>query len=160
MTVPPGAVTGPLQVTTSGGTATSAGYFIVLPTQDFTLVVEPSTATAIAGTSVNLKVSSVTTGGYTSLTTLGTGPLPTGGNAAGDVAASLALSPFTPSRWDFPQWIIGARFASEAEHDLPVDGGGLHRLLDFDYPLLVCADMRVVSAIFRAASFSLRLSGE
>jgi hypothetical protein len=63
---------------TSGGTATSTGYFIVLPTQDFTLVVEPSTATAIAGTSVNLKVSTVTTGGYTGLTTLSTGTLPTG----------------------------------------------------------------------------------
>jgi RHS repeat-associated protein len=42
------------------------------------LVVEPSTATAIAGTSVNLKVSTVTTGGYTGLTTLSTGTLPTG----------------------------------------------------------------------------------
>jgi YD repeat-containing protein len=78
VTVPIGAVTGPLQVTTSGGTVTSSGYFIVLPTQDFTLVVEPSTATAIAGTSVNLKVSTATTGGYTGLTTLSTGSLPTG----------------------------------------------------------------------------------
>jgi len=78
VTVPSSAVTGPLQVATSGGTATSTGYFIVLPTQDFTLVVEPSTATAIAGISVNLKVSTVTTGGYTGLTTLSTGSLPTG----------------------------------------------------------------------------------
>jgi hypothetical protein len=78
VTVPSGAVTGPLQVMTSGGTATSAGYFIALPTQDFTLLVEPSTATAVAGTSVNLKVSTVTTGGYTGLTTLSTASLPTG----------------------------------------------------------------------------------
>jgi hypothetical protein len=63
---------------TSGGTATSTGHFIVLPTQDFTLVVEPSIATAVAGTSVNLKVSTVTTGGYTGLATLSTGSLPTG----------------------------------------------------------------------------------
>jgi len=41
-------------------------------------VVEPSTATTIAGTSVNMKVSTVTTGGYTGLTTLSTGSLPTG----------------------------------------------------------------------------------
>jgi YD repeat-containing protein len=41
-------------------------------------VVEPSTATTIAGTSVNLKVSTVTTGGYTGLTTLSTGSLPAG----------------------------------------------------------------------------------
>ena len=47
VTVPPGAITGPLQVSTSGGATTSTGYFIVLPTQDFTLVVEPSTATAV-----------------------------------------------------------------------------------------------------------------
>jgi len=78
VTVPTGAVTGPLQVSTSGGTATSTGHFIVLATQDFTLVVEPSTATAVAGTSVNLKVSTVTTGGYTGLTTLSTGSLPAG----------------------------------------------------------------------------------
>jgi len=78
VTVPTGAVTGPLQATTSGGTATSAGYFIVLPTQDFSLMVEPSTVTAVAGTSVNLKVSTVTTGGYTGLTTLSTGTLPAG----------------------------------------------------------------------------------
>jgi RHS repeat-associated protein len=82
VTVPQGAITGPLQVSTSGGTATSAGYFIVLPTQDFTLLVEPSTATTIAGTSVNLKVSTVTTGGYTGLTTLSTGSLPTGVTAS------------------------------------------------------------------------------
>jgi RHS repeat-associated protein len=78
VTVPTGAITGPLQVTTSGGTATSTGHFIVLPTQDFTLVVEPLTATAVAGTSVNLKVSTVTTGGYTGLASLSTGPLPAG----------------------------------------------------------------------------------
>ena len=42
------------------------------------MLIEPSTATAIAGTSVNLKVSTVTTGGYTGLTTLSTGTLPTG----------------------------------------------------------------------------------
>ena len=58
--------------------ANSTGHFIVLPTQNFTLVVEPSTATAIAGTSVNLKVSTVTTGGYTGLTTLSTASLPIG----------------------------------------------------------------------------------
>ena len=78
VTVPAGAVTGPLQVTTSGGTATSSGHFIVLPTQDFSVVVEPTSVTAIAGTSVNLKVSTVTTGGYTGLTQLTTGPLPAG----------------------------------------------------------------------------------
>jgi hypothetical protein len=42
------------------------------------MVVEPSTATTIVGTSVNLKVSTVTTGGYTGLTTLSTGSLPAG----------------------------------------------------------------------------------
>lgn len=42
------------------------------------MLIEPSTATAVAGTSVNLKVSTVTTGGRTGLTTLSTGPLPAG----------------------------------------------------------------------------------
>jgi len=54
------------------GTATSTGYFVVLPTQDFSLLVEPTSVTAIAGTSVNLNVSTVTTGGYTGLATLST----------------------------------------------------------------------------------------
>ena len=58
--------------------ANSTGHFIVLPTLDFSLLVEPSTATAVAGTSVNLKVSTATTGGYTGLTSLSTGSLPTG----------------------------------------------------------------------------------
>ena len=40
------------------------------------MLVEPSTATAIAEASVNLKVSTVTTGGYTGLTALSTGSLP------------------------------------------------------------------------------------
>jgi len=78
VTVPAGATPVPIALTTSSETATSSGHFIVLPTQDFTLVVEPSTATAVAGTSVNLKVSTVTTGGYTGLTTLSTGSLPAG----------------------------------------------------------------------------------
>jgi hypothetical protein len=42
------------------------------------LPVETSTATAVAGTIVNLKVSTVPTGGYTGLATLSTGSLPAG----------------------------------------------------------------------------------
>lgn len=77
-TIPPSATTGPISVSAAAGTATSTGTFLVLPTQDVSLVVEPSTVTAIAGTSVSLKVSTVTTGGYTGLTQLSTGPLPVG----------------------------------------------------------------------------------
>jgi hypothetical protein len=81
-TVPPAATSGPISITTAGGTATSTGHFLVLPTQDFSLTVEPATVTAIAGTSVSLKVSTVTTGGYTGLTQLGIGPLPSGVTAS------------------------------------------------------------------------------
>jgi RHS repeat-associated protein len=82
VTVPTGAVTGPLQVTTSGGAATSTGSFIVLPTVDFTLAVDPTALTTLAGLSVSLKVSTVTTGGFTGLTQLSTGLLPPGVTAA------------------------------------------------------------------------------
>ena len=53
-----------------------------MPTQDLTLTVDSATVTAIAGTSVSLKVSTVTTGGFTGLTTLGIGSLPTGVSAS------------------------------------------------------------------------------
>jgi YD repeat-containing protein len=88
--VPPGATTGPLAVATAAGTATSSGSFIVLPTQDVTLVVEPPTITAIAGTSVSLKVSTSASGGFTGLTTLSTGTLPAGVTA---IFSTPALGP-------------------------------------------------------------------
>jgi len=43
VSVPTGAITDPLQVITSGGTAISPGHFIVLPTEDFQLSVAPAT---------------------------------------------------------------------------------------------------------------------
>jgi len=76
--VPSGARTGPLTVTTGTGSTTSTGHFVVLPTQDFTLVVQPPTVTAIAGTNVSVKVSTVATGGYAGLIQLSTGSLPPG----------------------------------------------------------------------------------
>jgi RHS repeat-associated protein len=86
-TVPSGAVTGPLQVTTPGGTATSTGHFVVLASPDFTLAVEPLTVPAVQGMTVAVAVRALATGGYTGLTQLTTGPLPPGVTAA-----------FTPAR--------------------------------------------------------------
>ena len=40
--VPEGAATGPLQLTTSGGSAATLGHFVVLPTQDFQLTALPN----------------------------------------------------------------------------------------------------------------------
>jgi hypothetical protein len=57
---------------------------------DFTLTLEPTTVTAIAGTSVSLKVSTVTTGGFTGLTMLGIGSLLTGVTA---IFSAPALGP-------------------------------------------------------------------
>ncbi len=81
-TVPSGATSGPLTLTTAGGSVTTPGHFLVLPTQDVALTVEPATVTAILGTSVAVAVRTVATGGYTGLTQLSVVSLPDGVSAA------------------------------------------------------------------------------
>jgi hypothetical protein len=48
-TVPNGAFTGPITLTTPGGTATTATAFTVVPVQDYQLTLSPSTATTVRG---------------------------------------------------------------------------------------------------------------
>lgn len=81
-TVPPAATSGPLTVTTPGGSVTTASSFLVLPTQDVTLSVEPALVTAIAGTTVSLTVRTTAAGGFTGLTQLGVDALPEGVTAS------------------------------------------------------------------------------
>ena len=80
-TVPTGSITGPLQVMTSGGTATSTGYFILLPTEDFQLTVAPATVTLPATGQGGLGVSVTGSGGFTNLATLVFSGLPAGATA-------------------------------------------------------------------------------
>ncbi len=79
--VPTGASTGPISVTTTGGTATSTGSFVVLATQDFSLTATPGTATAIQGSQVSYAVSVAAQGGFTGLVTLAVAGVPPGATA-------------------------------------------------------------------------------
>jgi RHS repeat-associated protein len=79
--VPPTATTGPLAVTTSGGTGTSPGHFVVIPTQDLQLSVLPATLTipSIGQTSFNV---ALTGSSFTNLASLNITGVPTGMTAS------------------------------------------------------------------------------
>lgn len=74
--VPEAATTGPITVTTAGGTASSPGHFVVLPSHDFTLKVAPSEARVIRGGQVSFAVAVGGVEGFTGLVGLGAGGLP------------------------------------------------------------------------------------
>ncbi|OGK98176.1 MAG: hypothetical protein A3D33_18255 [Candidatus Rokubacteria bacterium RIFCSPHIGHO2_02_FULL_73_26] len=78
-TVPLGATTGPLTVTTGRGTASHA--FTVTPTGDFTLTAAPTppaTARVIAGDQTSVSIQAGGTGSFTSLVSLSLSALPSG----------------------------------------------------------------------------------
>src|SRR5262249_9401479 len=59
-TVPNGAVTGVIDLTTSAGTAITSQPFTIQPTQDFTLTLAPSSTTAVQGSTATFIVSATT----------------------------------------------------------------------------------------------------
>lgn len=81
-TVPIGAATGPLSVTTAGGTAISTGHFVVLPTPDFQISARPVTLVIPASGQASYAVSLTGSGGFTNLATLAVTGLPAGMTAA------------------------------------------------------------------------------
>src|SRR5439155_1703651 len=64
-TVPNGATTGPLSVTTPGGTATSASPYVVTAPPDFTVGASPSSQTVLAGASTRYTVAVTPINGFT-----------------------------------------------------------------------------------------------
>ncbi|MGH7205793.1 MAG: DUF6531 domain-containing protein [Nitrospiraceae bacterium] len=88
--VPTTATTGPLAVTTAGGTATSTGHFVVIPTQDMQLSVLPATATVPAMGQAFFKVSLTGSGGFTNLATLAVTGFPAGMTATFGAATLTA----------------------------------------------------------------------
>ena len=76
--VPAGATTGPIAVTTPGGTATSTGHFVVLPTPDFQIGAAPSSLVIPASGQASYAISLTGSGGFTNLATLAVTGLPTG----------------------------------------------------------------------------------
>jgi RHS repeat-associated protein len=77
-TVPQNATTGPITVTTSQGTATSATPFTVTPQQDFTLGAVPAQATVLQGGQTSYVLSASGVGTFTGLVTLSVSGLPSG----------------------------------------------------------------------------------
>lgn len=82
LTVPPGAITGPIQVTTNKGTTQSPSFTVKLP-EDFQLVASPATVTLIqnAQNSFAVQLTSTGTQAFTSLVKLTAQGLPTGVSA-------------------------------------------------------------------------------
>ncbi len=81
VTVSAGAVTGPIQVTTASGTATSTGYFVVLPSPDFTLTASPASAQAVPGSTVAFALQATPRDGFAGLVSLSVSGLPLGATA-------------------------------------------------------------------------------
>jgi RHS repeat-associated protein len=79
--VPLGATTGPLAVTTSAGTATSAESFVVLGPADFLLTAAPATGMAVPGMQTIFSVTAVAFGNYANLVSLAVTGLPSGATA-------------------------------------------------------------------------------
>ncbi|MCC6964953.1 MAG: hypothetical protein IT391_01545, partial [Nitrospira sp.] len=80
--VPATATTGSLAVTTPDGTATSAGQFVVIPTQDMQLNVLPATLAIPSTGQASFAVSLTGSSGFANLATLSATGLPTGMTAA------------------------------------------------------------------------------
>jgi RHS repeat-associated protein len=89
--VPNAALSGLIELTNAGGTATTSGLFAVVAPQDFTLTVAPSTATAVQGSAATY-VLYLTSGqeGFSQLATLTATGLPAGVTASFDPAQITA----------------------------------------------------------------------
>jgi RHS repeat-associated protein len=77
-TVPSGATSGPITVTTPAGSASMSGHFLVLPTQDFQVSALPAIVAIPAAGQAAVKVSLTGAEGFSGLTTLAASGVPTG----------------------------------------------------------------------------------
>ncbi|HEY6968876.1 MAG TPA: hypothetical protein VJA94_06720, partial [Candidatus Angelobacter sp.] len=128
-TVPPGAITGPITVTTLDGTATSATSFTVTstPGPPFSLSATPSSQSVSAGASTSYTVNisrsagfadnlTFTVTGLPAATTASFSPNPTSGNASTMTVTTTAhgqLAPWTtlrlpPGNFSIRVWLLGA----------------------------------------------------
>jgi RHS repeat-associated protein len=137
-----GAITGPLQVSTTGGTAASSGHFIVLPSQDFTLNVAPGTAQVVQGSQVSFAISAAGQEGFAGVVSLAAASLPPGltgtlsqaqigpgGTATLTVNAAVGATPGTaPITITGTSIIEGAVVGHQQTVNISVLGGGITAL--------------------------------
>ncbi len=112
VTVPNGAASGTIQLTTAGGTATSSGAFTVDTTQNFDVTVAPNTARAIQRSTATQIISITSSGPFTQLATLSASGLPAGvgvrfapqqvtGGGMSTLSLSLANIDLSPGSYPF-----------------------------------------------------------
>lgn len=77
-TIPSGAASGPIHVTTPGGRFSTPGHYVVLPSPDFTLSGVPAAATTPQEARVNYLLSVTGVDGFTGLVSLSVNALPSG----------------------------------------------------------------------------------
>ncbi len=133
-TVPIGATTGPLTVTTSRGSASVT--FTVTATGDFTLTAAPASVRAIAGDQTSVNIAAGGTGSFTSLVSLTVSTPPTG------ITASFSPSQFVaPGASAFVNLAPGSTVAPGAYNftvtgQAQVDGRTLTRMTAFTLEVL------------------------
>ncbi len=88
--VPAGAVSGPIKIVTSSGTATSAASFTVTPSSGFTLTATPPSANLIQGQSVAFAVTLASSNGFNQLAQLSVSGVPAGVTVAFQPASITA----------------------------------------------------------------------
>jgi RHS repeat-associated protein len=80
--IPPGAATGPITVTVSGQSASSASPLTIVAQSTFSLSISPGSATVFPGETTTYQVSLASTDGFTQLASLGVAGLPSGVSAS------------------------------------------------------------------------------
>jgi len=150
-TVPIGASTGPLTVTTGLGTASHA--FTVTATGDFTLTAAPAppaTARVIAGDQTSVSVAAGGTGSFTSLVSLSLSALPTGVTASVSPANLAAPGASVFVDLAVASGVAPGTYSVTATGEAQVDGRAVTRTAAFTLEVLAPDTLAVTGRVLTA----------